>query len=363
MGAITYLLPLIWSSVATARWSLLGRWWHEEETRSLTAPEHHHHGSELLAPRSIISWGGYSIRAQNCPSGTMKCGTSSNAFSMCCPNSTVCRNPSSGYPICCPDGNDCSSIVGSVPACADTSWTLWAFTSRFCCAGDEFGTHDNLNDQCLATTLPVPTSIILGSVTQYTDLPTTNGGANPPKTTSTGSRSSTIGPGGSGPGNSITGNDGSENSSGGGGFPQSASIAIAILAILLALALGLIIWLLYDRSKWKPRLLQALTIVQEDRLQQQQPQQHQQPPMQYVAGPIPASLPIQQQPPLVQDSVSSSNAESPLYQAPPAHVASYPGTQELYGHQALEVPGHGYVGSTGTSDTDLGQRRVATGTM
>ncbi|KAK4207343.1 hypothetical protein QBC37DRAFT_487555 [Rhypophila decipiens] len=230
-----------------------------------------------IAKRDIIPWGGYPLLVSSensCPNDTTRCGRQG-----CCPNATFCNT--NGPAICCPkEEEDCSDIVERVYACADTSWNMWNYLSNFCCEADKVGTHANLEDRCLPTNIPVPSSIIVSSVQQQTktrpvNSPGTTGSGPRPTSPSGGSDSGSGSGSGSDPPDSSGSDSGSGSGSGSGtgagtgtgsntgssdsnnGLSTPATIAIAVLATALGLALLFMGWFLWYRSHKKKQIKAA----------------------------------------------------------------------------------------------------------
>ncbi|KAK0728730.1 hypothetical protein B0T26DRAFT_869719 [Lasiosphaeria miniovina] len=234
------------SLIMLALASVAAGWWGRRELEGDRPP---------FALRSIISWGGYALRSNSCPAGNAKCGKQS-----CCPNGTTCNTGDADYPICCPSSADCSSVVSVVYACADTSWTMWHYLGDFCCAADEIGTADYPYVQCLAATLPIPTSIIASSVVQQTGAGGVSTGS-PAGTATDGGKASSTGTSspGAGPntdsGTSSGLGSAAESAPLDSGLSQGAQIAIAVLATFAGLMAIFIAWILYDRAKTRRALL------------------------------------------------------------------------------------------------------------
>ncbi|KAM7195874.1 hypothetical protein V8F33_006523 [Rhypophila sp. PSN 637] len=247
---------------------------------------------QAIAKRDIIPWGGYPLLVSSdnsCPKDTTRCGRQG-----CCPNATFCNT--NGAAVCCPkEDEDCSDVVERVYACADTSWTMWYYLSNFCCEADKVGTHANLEDRCLPTNIPVPSSIIVSSVQQQTktrpvNSPGTTGSGPQPTSPSGGSNDSGSGStsdqpdssgsdsgSGSGSGSGTGSDSGSGSGTGAGtgtgtgsntgsssgstdsnnGLSTPATIAIAVLATALGLALLFMGWFLWYRSHKKKQIKAA----------------------------------------------------------------------------------------------------------
>lgn len=132
-----------------------------------------------IVGRGLTSWGGYALLVNPCPSGTSTCGTAS-----CCPTGYTCNaDANTDVPLCCPSsestlpllhqshtltiaqlGTDCTATVKALNACADQSWELYQFGGLFCCPSDSVGTYSSAGRQCIARSLPIPTSISLSTV-------------------------------------------------------------------------------------------------------------------------------------------------------------------------------------------------------
>ncbi|KAF2671183.1 hypothetical protein BT63DRAFT_210032 [Microthyrium microscopicum] len=270
-----------------------------------------------IFPRDLSSWGGFPILQDsgNCVSGTTTCGTAS-----CCPNGWTCntsgsQQASTSAPICCPSSGDCTATVLALHTCADTSWDLYSFGGYFCCASDTVGTYSSAGKQCLAKSLPIPTSISLTKVTQATSTPTgaaTSGGS---KVTSASAGTTTA------VGGNTSSSSGSNSGSGSGSsgtvtkVPQTAAIAIAVLAGVVVLLVIFIIW----RCRRSRKNAQA-------HIPQAQPQFQQYPGGSPMNAPVsPVSYPVHPSPPMYKaptpmaHELTGQGVTGPVYEANAVH--------------------------------------------
>jgi hypothetical protein len=134
-----------------------------------------------LSPRAEF-YGGYALSATTCPADTTSCGDSSQHG--CCTNGQNCITY--GYEaFCCPDSKsviqltvflslslqtcsieqNCRSQVEALPICADTSWTLFKYSSNyFCCQSSQVGVAASGAGVCANSDVSVPFSKLATTV-------------------------------------------------------------------------------------------------------------------------------------------------------------------------------------------------------